>query len=85
MPNKNRNAGLGLPSLLLLIFIILKLTHVIDWSWLWVLSPLWIAASLALLFFVVIGVIILAAIIGIMRADSNIVYKIKGMFRKSQK
>lgn len=27
---------------LMLVFIILKLTNVIDWSWLWVTSPLWI-------------------------------------------
>ena len=31
---------------LTLVFVILKLTDVIDWSWFWVLSPLWISASL---------------------------------------
>lgn len=30
------------PSALSLLFIGLKLTGYIDWSWLWVLSPLWI-------------------------------------------
>ena len=35
------------PNILLLIFIVLKLTHVIDWSWWWVLSPIWIVAILA--------------------------------------
>ena len=29
-------------GLLTIVFITLKLTHVIDWSWIWVLSPLWI-------------------------------------------
>lgn len=36
-------------SLLLLLFIGLKLGGVIDWSWLWVLAPFWIPLSLALL------------------------------------
>lgn len=34
--------------LLALTFIILKLCGVISWSWLWVLSPLWIGAVLVL-------------------------------------
>ena len=32
-----------------LIFITLKLTGVVDWAWIWVLSPLWIVAILILL------------------------------------
>ncbi len=28
--------------LLTLVFMVLKLTHYIDWSWVWVLSPLWL-------------------------------------------
>jgi hypothetical protein len=28
-------------SVLALVFVILKLTNVIDWSWWWVLAPLW--------------------------------------------
>lgn len=35
--------GLGFTGVLTLIFITLKLLNVIDWSWIWVLSPLWIA------------------------------------------
>lgn len=34
---------IGFPGLLALIFIVLKLTGTIAWSWLWVLSPLWIS------------------------------------------
>lgn len=40
--------GLSLPTLLFLVFLALKLTHVIDWSWWWVTSPLWIGFALAL-------------------------------------
>lgn len=40
--------GIGFGSLLLLLFLGLKLGGVIDWSWWWVLSPLWIAITLVL-------------------------------------
>jgi len=42
--------------LLAVAFITLKVADVIDWSWLWVLSPIWISIllGLALLPFVVI-------------------------------
>jgi hypothetical protein len=36
-----------LPTLLLILFIGLKLTNHIDWSWWWVLSPLWIPFIIA--------------------------------------
>lgn len=35
-------AGAGFTSLLQIVFITLKLCHIIDWSWFWVLSPIWI-------------------------------------------
>ena len=37
------NPGLSFTSLLTLIFITIKLTNVITWSWLWVFSPIWIS------------------------------------------
>ena len=43
----------GVVGLLALIFIALKLTDYIDWSWWWVLSPLWIGAVLFCAFIVV--------------------------------
>lgn len=45
---KTTSGGIGFGSLLLLTFIILKLVGVIDWSWWWVLSPIWISAALLL-------------------------------------
>ena len=35
------NGGIGFFGLLTLIFITLKLTGYIDWSWWWVLAPFW--------------------------------------------
>jgi transmembrane Fragile-X-F protein len=40
--------GVGFFSLLFLVFLVLKLTRVIDWSWWWVTAPLW-APMLAVL------------------------------------
>ncbi len=40
---------IGFAGLLTIVFITLKLTGVIAWSWLWVLSPLWISFLLVLL------------------------------------
>lgn len=38
----------GGATLLQIIFLILKLCRVIEWSWLWVLSPTWITVLLVL-------------------------------------
>jgi hypothetical protein len=44
-------------SLLTIVFIVLKLTGQIDWSWTWVLSPIWIPFLTVALFFVIFVVI----------------------------
>ena len=47
-------------GLLAVVFIVLKLCHVIEWSWWWVLSPLWGQLVFALLVFAVIGFMVWA-------------------------
>ena len=47
------SGGIGFLGLLTIVFIVLKLTGVIAWSWLWVLSPLWIPFALVISIFVV--------------------------------
>ncbi len=45
--------GSSLVGLLTIAFVVLKLCHVIDWSWCWVLSPLWIPiVALVIILFV---------------------------------
>jgi hypothetical protein len=44
----NQPSGLGLGMILFLIFMVLKLTDNIDWSWWWVTAPLWIPVLLVL-------------------------------------
>lgn len=53
---KRSRGGPGFSSLLGLMFIGLKLTDHIDWSWWWVLAPLWIPGALVLL--VIVGIMI---------------------------
>ena len=45
------NVKIGLPTILFLIFLTLKLTEHIDWSWVWVTAPLWISAGIGIVFF----------------------------------
>ena len=52
------NIGGGFCSLLAVAFIVLKLCGVIDWTWVWVLAPLWMPIA------IVLGIIIIAVILG---------------------
>ena len=43
--NNNKNTfsiTLDFPEALLLLFIAFKLAGIIDWSWVWILAPVWI-------------------------------------------
>lgn len=40
--SNNSNGGISFTGALTLIFIVLKLLKIINWSWIWVLSPIWI-------------------------------------------
>jgi len=42
------NNGIGCFTVLAMIFVVLKLTDNIDWSWWWILAPIWIPAVLVL-------------------------------------
>ena len=50
--------GPGVLSILLVAFIVLKLCGVITWSWLWVLSPLWIPIALVLVILLIVVIIV---------------------------
>ena len=47
--SNNKTGAIGFSSLLQIAFIVLKLCHVIDWSWWWVLAPTWIPICLVVL------------------------------------
>lgn len=42
------------PVLLFLVFLLLKLTHVLEWSWVWVTAPLWGSVVLAVVAAVIV-------------------------------
>ena len=48
--DRNNSGRVTLVGLLLLLFVALKLTGIISWSWWWVLSPIWIVALLSVFF-----------------------------------
>lgn len=52
-----RSGGIGFCGLLTIVFIVLKLLGKITWSWLWVLSPLWIAWAICLIILLIFGII----------------------------
>ena len=45
--------GVGFVGVLQITFIVLKLCKVIDWSWVWVLAPMWISFALALIIIII--------------------------------
>ena len=47
------SGGIGFAGLLAVLFIALKLTGYIEWSWLWVLSPIWISVAVGIGFLLV--------------------------------
>ena len=46
--NNTSSGGVGFFGLLTVLFIGLKLTDMVDWSWWWVLSPLWLPITIVL-------------------------------------
>lgn len=52
-----KESGISFGTILFVVFLVLKLTHTIDWSWWWVTSPLWIPVLIVIAFFVLAGII----------------------------
>lgn len=49
MSKSNNSGGIGVLYLLTIVFVVLKLCNVIDWSWWWVLSPVLIPTGIGLI------------------------------------
>ena len=58
MNSSRSSSGVGITTVTFIVFLVLKLTGLIDWSWWWVTSPLWISALAA------IALVPLAVVIG---------------------
>lgn len=55
--SSSSSSGVGFVGLLTVAFVVLKLVGVIDWSWLWVLSPIWITAAIVVVV-LIIGILL---------------------------
>jgi phosphoglycerol transferase MdoB-like AlkP superfamily enzyme len=56
MANDNSSSGIGMPAILFLIFLVLKLTGYIDWSWWWVTAPMWAGVILFLIVVILVAI-----------------------------
>lgn len=52
-----KEGGISLGTVLFIVFLVLKLTETIDWSWWWVTAPLWIPIGLVIALTVLLGVL----------------------------
>jgi hypothetical protein len=55
--NSAKSSSIGLPGVLTIVFIVLKLTGSIDWSWWWVVAPLWLPITVGVVIFLFVGLI----------------------------
>lgn len=49
---------IGILGLLGVVFVVLKLTNVIDWSWWWVTCPFWIGTALYIVFYILLTFVV---------------------------
>jgi len=54
--SESSSGGIGFTGLLTVLFVGLKLTNVIAWSWWWVLSPIWIPFLLMIIILIIGGI-----------------------------
>ena len=72
MNSKNASGGgIGICGVTFIVFLILKLCNVIDWSWWWVTAPLWIP------FAIFIAICVVAFIVGIFIGIARAIVKSK--------
>lgn len=55
--NVNVSSGIDFIGVLQIVFIVLKLVRVINWSWIWVLSPTWIPLSITIICLLIVWII----------------------------
>jgi membrane protein YdbS with pleckstrin-like domain len=50
--------GMSVPVVVFIVFLILKLTNVISWSWWWVTSPLWISTGVTIVLLIIMALVV---------------------------
>jgi len=67
---KSGQKGAALMVLLFIVFLVLKLTKVLTWSWWWITSPLWIPVALG----IITLVFVMGAVIKAVRNNNKIAH-----------
>lgn len=57
MNDNKSTGGIGFCGLLTILFIALKLLKIINWSWIWVLAPLWIPTIVVIIILIIVFII----------------------------
>jgi hypothetical protein len=57
MGNESKSGGVGICTVVGIVFIILKCCGVLNWSWVWILSPFWIPVALVIFLLIILGII----------------------------
>lgn len=57
--SKDNSSAIGFTGILTIVFIVLKLTGVINWSWFWVLSPIIINVLLGILVLLIFLIVVI--------------------------
>ena len=57
MESKGSSGGIGFCGVLAIVFIVLKLIGKITWSWVWVLSPIWIPFIIVIIAFIILAIL----------------------------
>lgn len=52
-----KTSGIGLMGILFIVFLVLKLTNFINWSWLWITAPLWMPTALVVVILILMMLI----------------------------
>ncbi|MGV0919751.1 hypothetical protein ACTS94_05090 [Empedobacter falsenii] len=76
--NNTSSEGIGFTGVLTIVFVVLKLTHTIDWSWWWVLAPIWIPLGIFLIGLIIFIIIQVTAAVYARR-------KLKKMFKDNDR
>jgi len=56
--NNSSRSGIGFTGLLTIVFLVLKLTNVISWSWWWIFSPIWISVAIVILLICLVYIVL---------------------------
>jgi phosphoglycerol transferase MdoB-like AlkP superfamily enzyme len=76
MKQENSSGGIGLLSLVFIVFLVLKLIGIINWSWWWVTAPLWIPFSIAIVAILIYALVLFIKYLILKRSNKRNKWKI---------